>query len=314
MAQQRQAAAASERRPRPDDGSQILTAGTNRAASDPGLQAVHADIEDVRKFWEANPLWTGESRFPAGSREFFDEHLKIVIDDCFAGSIDERIFPPASNRNGVLDLGCGPGLWTIELSRRGCTGITAADLTENALLLAGRRCETYGVIAAFSRQNAERMTFQDGAFSHVNCQGVIHHTPDTESCVREIARVLRPGGTATVSVYYRNFFLRQWRLLRPLGSVLARLGADLKGRGREGLFAMDDVDDIVRRYDGGDNPIGKSYSRDDFVRMLQPFFRVEETYLHFFPARTLPFRLPGPVHRFLDRRAGFMIYARLTKK
>ncbi len=273
-----------------------------------------ADIEKVRAFWEANPLWTGESRFTPGSRDYFDEHLTVVTEDCFAGAIDERIFPRPENRDRPLDLGCGPGLWTIELSRRGCTNIIAADLTENALDLARRRCDAYGVTATFSRQNAERMTFGDGSFSHVNCQGVIHHTPDTEACVREIARVLRPGGTASLSVYYRNFFLRQWRFLRPLGSMLARFGADMKGRGREGLFAMNDVNEIVRLYDGRENPIGKSYSRNDFVRMLQPYFHVEATFLHFFPARTLPFHLPGIIHRFLDHHAGFLIYATLAKR
>jgi SAM-dependent methyltransferase len=273
-----------------------------------------ADIETVRAFWEAHPLWVGESRYPAGSREFFDEHLAVVTADCFGGSLDERLFPGPGNRDGVLDLGCGPGLWTIELARRGCTRIVAADLTENALTLARQRCETYGIAARFSRENAERMTFPDASFSHVNCQGVIHHAPSAEACVREIARVLRPGGTASLSVYYRNVFLRHWRLLQPLGSMLAKLGAGLKGRGREGLFALGDTEEIVRRYDGRDNPIGRSYSRREFRRLLEPWFRVERLFLHYFPARALPFRLPGSAHRFLDRRAGFLIYASLEKK
>lgn len=273
-----------------------------------------ADIDTVRAFWEAQPLWVGESRFAPGSLEFFEEHLAVVTADCFAGSIDQRIFPAPGHRDGVLDLGCGPGLWTVELARRGCTRIVAADLTENALRLARRRCEAYGVSASFSRQNAERMTFPDASFSHVNCQGVIHHAPSTEACVREIARVLEPGGTASVSVYYRNIFLRQWGLLRPFGSLMARLGAGLKGRGREGLLALGDAEEIVRRYDGRENPIGRSYSRRAFGRMLEPYFRVERMFLHYFPARALPFGLPGPVHRFLDRHAGFLIYAKLEKR
>lgn len=275
---------------------------------------MNKSFEQVKAFWESNPLWTGESRFAPGTREFFEEHLQVVAGDCFAGQIDERIFPSSENKDRVLDLGCGPGLWTVELSRRNCTNIVAADLTENALRLARRRCEIFNVDAEFSQQNAERMSFPDGTFSHVNCQGVIHHTPDTSACVSEIARVLRPGGTASISVYYRNVFLRLWPFLRPVGRILSRRGSGLKGRGREGIYALDDVDEIVRLYDGSENPIGKSYSRQQFVSLLEPYFLVTETFLHFFPARTLPFRIPSFLHKWCDRHHGFLIYASLVKR
>jgi len=96
--------------------------------------------------------------------------------------------------------------------------------------------------------------------------------------------------------------------------VLHKLGAKLPGRGRENIFALNNVDEIVRLYDGLENPIGKAYSRSAFVAMLSPYFEVKETYLHFFPARTLPFHIPGWLHRMLDQHAGFMIYATLRKK
>jgi hypothetical protein len=47
--------------------------------------------------------------------------------------------------------------------------------------------------------------------------------------------------------------------------------------------------------------------------MLHVHFEVEETFLHFFPARSLPFRLPRFLHRWLDRHTGFLIFARLRK-
>lgn len=136
---------------------------------------------------------------------------------------------------------------------------------------------------------------------------------DTEAAVAEIARVLKPGGTASVSVYYRNPILRLWPYLRWIGWPLAEFGAGLKGRGREGIFLEGNVDEIVRLYDGADNPIGKSYTRDQFVAMLGRHFEVRETYLHFFPARALPFRIPAKLHRWLDRHLGFMIYATVRK-
>lgn len=274
-----------------------------------------SSVEAVKAFWESNPLWTGESNFEPGSKEFFEEHRGVYIEDGFAGRFDPRFDPPIGSRGHILDLGCGPGFWSTEFSLRGVAeAITAVDLTENALYLARQRFQHFGVKAETAQGNAEKLQFDDGTFSHVNCQGVIHHTPDTQGCVREIARVLRPDGTACISVYYTNIVLRNWGLLRGIGKFMHRLGAGMKGRGREGIFAVDDTDEIVRYYDGADNPIGKSYTKKEYVEMLSPYFEVEEIYFHFFPARAFPFKIPKALHRILDKRLPFMIYANVRKK
>jgi SAM-dependent methyltransferase len=267
----------------------------------------------VRQFWEQNPLWSGETRHEVGSCPYFEEHRRVVIGDCLAGRMDESIFPKGENRTRVLDLGCGPGFWTVELAGRGCRQIVAADLTQTALNLAKRRCEVYGVEAEFCIQNAEKLTFPDGSFAHVNCQGVIHHTPDTAACVQEIARVLRPGGTACISVYFRNILLRMWPGLWWMGRILAKAGAGMKGRGRERIFASRDANEIVRLYDGHHNPLGKCYSKREFLSMLAPHFRVDRVFYHFFPARAIPVRVPAFLHRLCDRALPFMIYVFVTK-
>lgn len=271
-------------------------------------------VKDVKEFWEENPLWTGESEFTPGSKDFFEEHDCIVINDCQGGRFDDRFLPSESNMARVLDLGCGIGFWTVQLAKRGCGQIVAADLTENALNLARKRCQIFNIEAEFRRENAEKMSFPDHSFTHVNCQGVIHHTPNTEACVAEIARVLMEGGSASISVYYKNFVLRMWPAIGYLGRFLSKLGFKLKGRGRENIYLEDDVNEIVRLYDGMDNPIGKAYSKKEFIDMLSAYFEIDETFLHFFPSRSLPFKLPAVVRRFLDKHLGFLIYATLTKK
>lgn len=267
-------------------------------------------IDDVRQFWNENPLWTGESAHVPGSKEFFEEHRSVWINDGMAGAMDPRMFPPIKGR--VLDLGCGVGFWLPEFASRGYT-VTGADISTKSLEIAKRRCEVYGIKADLAEQNAEATTFDDGAFDHVNCIGVVHHTTNPTQAVREIHRVLKPGGTAVVAVYYKNIVLRNFGLFKPIIGALAFVGAKLKGRGREGIYRASTVGEIVRVYDGDKNPIGLAYDRQEFAELIGPGFTIDEVFFHFFPARSLPFRLPRWAHRVLDRRLPFMIYARLTK-
>jgi len=270
-------------------------------------------VDEVREFWESHPLFAGESRHAVGSKEFFDEHRRVCIDDCLAGQMDERFIPPAGNRDRVLDLGCGIGMWTVELAQRGCTHVVGADLTERAVELTRTRCEIYGVAAEVRQENAEQLSFADGTFRHVNCQGVIHHTPDTAACVREIARVLEPGGTASLSVYHKNIFLAAWPVLRHVGRLLSWCGVGMKGRDRERILTAKDAEEIVRMYDGASNPIGRCYSRRQFTELVRPHFHIQELYTHLFPARALPFPVPKSLHRFLDRRFGLLLCSTLRK-
>ena len=188
--------------------------------------------------------------------------------------------------------------------------IIAADLTNKALDLARKRCDLLSIDnVEFIQANAEELPFEDSSFDHINCQGVIHHTPDTLKSLKEISRCLKPGGSFSISVYYQNFLLRSWPLIRPIGNLLTSYGGGLKGRGREKIFSIKDVNEIVRYYDGSDNPIGKSYSKRSFNKLLlQSNLITENKFLHFFPARSLPIKLPNLLHSYLDKLLGFMLY------
>ena len=52
--------------------------------------------------------------------------------------------------------------------------------------------------------DAEHLEFPDETFDFVWSWGVIHHSANTEAIIREIHRVLKPGGEARVMVYHRN--------------------------------------------------------------------------------------------------------------
>ena len=119
-------------------------------------------LEEVRAFWEHNPLWTGESSFEPGSLPFFEEHRSVYLSDCFAGAFDPRLLPPPRSfgqEMRVLDLGCGIGFWATEFGMRGLGNLVAADLTDQALAMTAKRLDLYGLKAELCRQNAEAMTW-----------------------------------------------------------------------------------------------------------------------------------------------------------
>jgi SAM-dependent methyltransferase len=263
---------------------------------------------EIRAFWESEPLFTGEVAHEPGSREFVLAHEEVYRDDVFAGrGFPDEFFPFAPGAH-VLDVGCGPGIWTRELARRGYR-TSAIDLTGTAVALARKSMELFGLEADIREGDAENLPFPDESFDGVVSHGVIHHTPDTARCVSEMARVLRPGGVAVVSVYYRNIVLRSERLSRLAAAVLAGWVA-LPGRGRSDLLASGDADEIVRRYDGARNPLGKAFTGPEFRGMFeQAGLRVSLVRRYYFPRRA--FGVLGaalvPLHAILARRFGLMI-------
>jgi ubiquinone/menaquinone biosynthesis C-methylase UbiE len=263
-------------------------------------------IEDVRHFWDTNPLWTGEASDPPGSKSFFDTHTRAVI-EMAGGRIKPWMMPACARDGAVLDLGCGIGFWLEYFGRAGFTNLTGADISSNSLALAERRCELNDIEAVFSLQNAEEMTFAGNTFDHINCSGVIHHSPNPQASIDEIYRVLKPGGRAVIGVYYVNAALRMWPVLRRVAAVLP----SLKGRGRETMLQSPSVDELVRLYDGSTNPIGTAFTRAQFAAMLP----VKASF-HYsaFPARVLPVRLTGPALRAAEWMLPFLISAGIEKR
>lgn len=130
----------------------------------------------------------------------------------------------------VLEIGVGLGADHQRFVEAGavCTGI---DLTPRAVEMTRRRLEVFGLVSDLRVADAERLPFPADEFDFVYSWGVIHHSPDTPQVVREILRVLRPGGTARVMIYskwsliglmlWTRFALLRMRPLTPLREIYA---------------------------------------------------------------------------------------------
>ena len=100
----------------------------------------------------------------------------------------------------ILDVGCGQGIDLCEYALAGAT-VTGIDLTPRHVQLARRHLIDLDLEGTVVEGDAEDLPFPDSSFDRVSSNGVLHHTPDMPAALREIRRVLRPGGQAVVIVY-----------------------------------------------------------------------------------------------------------------
>src|ERR671917_1548674 len=180
--------------------------------------------ERVREFWQAHPCGTKFTEAEVGTRGFFEaveEHRYRV-----EWHIPEAAGFERARGLRVLEIGCGLGTDGARFARAGAV-YTGVDLTEAAVSLARKRFELEGLPGEFRVADAEALEFGDESFDLVYSHGVLHHTPDAARAVREVHRVLRPGGRAVVMLYHRNSYNYRVNI-----RVLRRMGAHLLKRER----------------------------------------------------------------------------------
>ena len=216
----------------------------------------------AREQWGQDPCGAEYDReHELGTREFFDSVERYRYQEYAAWM--PRLMEFEKFRGArLLEIGCGMGTDLLQFARGGarCTGI---DLTPRSIEITRHRFRLYGADGRFMISDGEHLPFATDSFDVVYSNGVLHHTPDTAGAIREVHRVLRPGGTAKVMLYHRNS-LNYW-----VEIVLRRgvLGFEfLRGRSAEEIMSR-----VIEFSDHDARPLVKVYSRRQAHELFSMF-------------------------------------------
>ena len=118
------------------------------------------------------------------------------------GYIEERT--GTLNGQRVLDVGCGGGLLSEAMARRGAH-VTGIDLSHDAIEVARQHARESGVAVDYQQQDLALLADDaPGSFDRVTCLEMLEHVPDPGAIVDACGRLLRPGGDLILSTINRN--------------------------------------------------------------------------------------------------------------
>src|SRR6476661_5405145 len=131
------------------------------------------------------------------SQEFFSSSAgqwDRMRDELFGDRFHLAAFAAFTNRNWIVgDLGCGTGLGTAALAPF-VARIVAVDASAAMLQAAKKRLHGFDNVD-LRRGELEALPIDDGRLDAAALMLVLHHVPEPEKALTEVARVLKPGGT-----------------------------------------------------------------------------------------------------------------------
>lgn len=125
------------------------------------------------------------------------------------------------NGKSVLDIGCGAGLYVLTMLKMGAAHVAGQDLSESAVQLGKRTCAREGYTPDLKVGDCTKLQFESNSFDAVFSGDVFEHITDDQklATLKEIYRVLRPGGIVTIktpNLSYLKAVVFLKRLIAPL--------------------------------------------------------------------------------------------------
>lgn len=186
---------------RPDvEEPTVVTLDTDPAGVPDPAPRPHATEAEVAAAYQDTKL--AQVLYHDWEAETYDEKWSISYDErCieyargrFDAAVGEQAGEPLPYGR-ALELGCGTGFFLLNLMQAGvaATG-SVTDLSPGMVKVALRNAQGLGLPVDGRVADAERIPYDDGTFDLVVGHAVLHHIPDVEQSLREVLRVLKPGG------------------------------------------------------------------------------------------------------------------------
>nr|AHE14864.1 RebM-like D-glucose O-methyltransferase [uncultured bacterium] len=131
-----------------------------------------------------------------------DTNADASVDDATDRLTDEMIrLLDVDAGDRVLDVGCGIGKPALRLAKARDVRVTGISISRPQVDQANSRAIAEGLAhrVSFAFADAMDLPFEDASFDAVLALESLHHMPDRGRALREMARVLRPGGTLAVA-------------------------------------------------------------------------------------------------------------------
>ena len=135
----------------------------------------------------------------------YEEKFSISYDErCIDYARDRfrKVVPEGAGFGRVLEVGAGTGFFLINLALAGCLDeaqLEATDISEGMLEICARNGAEHGLDIATRQGDAESLPYDDGSFDLVIGHAFLHHLPVPGAAIREMFRVLKPGGTLVIA-------------------------------------------------------------------------------------------------------------------
>jgi len=98
----------------------------------------------------------------------------------------------------ILEVAPGPGYLAIELAKLGTYRVFGLDISQSFVQMATARAQDAGVAVEFRHGDAAQMPFPPNSFDFIVCQAAFKNFSEPVQALREMHRVLKPGGKALI--------------------------------------------------------------------------------------------------------------------
>jgi ubiquinone/menaquinone biosynthesis C-methylase UbiE len=188
-----------------------------------------SDLEQAIEPWLQHMIWR---------RDYATWRERRINQEQYQGERLDQLERVAGPLNGLrlLDLGAGMGGFAVAAALRGAQ-VTVSEYNPAYCEIVRLRAARHSLPIPIFNAAGEQLPFPDTSFDTVVCWDVIEHVQDPKRVLAEVARVLRPGGTALITVINRrawvdpHYHIRglNW-LPRPLAeAIIARRGRSKTG-------------------------------------------------------------------------------------